>query len=83
MMPLPRLLYALSQDGLLPGFFAKVHSRTNVPVISTVISGFMVGMCDHLFHFIFFLSGMKLFCLNSKILSSRKQKQMANQDVVY
>ena len=56
MMPLPRLLYALSEDGLLPGFFAKVHPNTNVPVISTVISGFMVGMCDHFSLYSCFLS---------------------------
>ena len=56
MMPLPRLLYALSEDGLLPGFFAKVHPNTNVPVISTVISGFMVGMCDHFSFYSCFLS---------------------------
>ncbi|XP_066915406.1 cationic amino acid transporter 2-like [Clytia hemisphaerica] len=44
MMPLPRLLYALSQDGLLPAFFSKVHGKTGVPVLSTVISGVLIGL---------------------------------------
>jgi len=43
MIPLPRLLYALSQDGLIPSFFSNVNKKTNIPVISTIISGILSG----------------------------------------
>ncbi|XP_057303342.1 cationic amino acid transporter 2-like [Hydractinia symbiolongicarpus] len=44
MIPLPRLLYAMSQDGMVMKFFSKVNDRTGVPVISTVISGVAIGL---------------------------------------
>ena len=34
-----RIIYAMANDGLLPPFFAKIHSRTKIPWISTIISG--------------------------------------------
>jgi APA family basic amino acid/polyamine antiporter len=34
-----RIFYAMSLDGLLPPFFARVHNHTKTPWISTVISG--------------------------------------------
>ncbi len=34
-----RLFYAMAHDGLLPPFFAKIHARTKVPWISTIVSG--------------------------------------------
>lgn len=35
----PRILMAMSRDGLLPPFFSKLNSRTQVPVNSTVVTG--------------------------------------------
>jgi APA family basic amino acid/polyamine antiporter len=34
-----RIFYAMAHDGLLPPFFAKLHSRTRTPWISAIISG--------------------------------------------
>jgi APA family basic amino acid/polyamine antiporter len=34
-----RIFYAMAHDGLLPPFFARIHSRTKVPWISIIISG--------------------------------------------
>ncbi len=43
LIPLPRLTYALSQDGLLFSVFRKVNERSKVPVIATVVSGTLAG----------------------------------------
>ncbi|XP_012558865.2 cationic amino acid transporter 2 isoform X1 [Hydra vulgaris] len=43
LMPVPRMLYSMSQDGLLFEFFSKVNVKTQVPVYSTVISGIFVA----------------------------------------
>ena len=42
-IPLPRLLYAMSQDGMVLKCFSRVNKRTNVPVIGTLISGLFIG----------------------------------------
>jgi APA family basic amino acid/polyamine antiporter len=34
-----RIFYAMAHDGLLPQFFATIHSRTKTPWISIIISG--------------------------------------------
>jgi APA family basic amino acid/polyamine antiporter len=39
----PRIFMSMSRDGLLPGFFAKVHPRFRTPYIGTIITGFFVG----------------------------------------
>jgi APA family basic amino acid/polyamine antiporter len=40
----PRIFYAMSRDGLLPKFFAKVHKKFQTPHISTIITGVFVGV---------------------------------------
>src|SRR5437762_1421450 len=39
----PRIFFAMSRDGLLPKFFAKVHPRFKTPHVSTIITGIFVG----------------------------------------
>lgn len=34
----PRALYALARDGLLPGFLARVHPRTQTPIVAIVVT---------------------------------------------
>eukprot|EP00794_Sanderia_malayensis_P005182 gene5182-5835_t len=43
-IPMPRLLYSMANDGLIFKFFAKVSPSTGVPVISTIISGVLVAV---------------------------------------
>lgn len=39
LLPQPRILMAMSRDGLLPAFFADVNKRTQVPLKSTIATG--------------------------------------------
>ncbi|KAI3993853.1 hypothetical protein MKX01_002866 [Papaver californicum] len=43
-LPQPRILMAMSRDGLLPPFFADVNRRTQVPVKSTILTGICAAM---------------------------------------
>ena len=43
MMPMPRLLYSMAQDGLVFKFLARVNEKTEVPVIATIITGILTG----------------------------------------
>lgn len=43
MYPLPRILYAMSSDGLLFETFSKVDSKNKTPVKATWISGVFAG----------------------------------------
>jgi basic amino acid/polyamine antiporter, APA family len=40
----PRIFFAMSRDGLLPKFFAKVHPKYRTPHVSTIITGVVVGV---------------------------------------
>jgi APA family basic amino acid/polyamine antiporter len=40
----PRILMAMSHDGLLPAWFGKVHPRYGTPGNSTLLTGFMVAL---------------------------------------
>ena len=48
LFPLPRLLFAMSEDGLIPLCFSKLSTKTNSPVISTLVG----GLCSGMFHFV-------------------------------
>jgi basic amino acid/polyamine antiporter, APA family len=40
----PRIFFAMSRDGLLPKFFAKVHPKFKTPHVGTIITGVFVGV---------------------------------------
>src|SRR5947208_1070520 len=40
----PRIFFAMSRDGLLPQFFARVHPRFRTPHVATIITGVFVGV---------------------------------------
>jgi APA family basic amino acid/polyamine antiporter len=40
----PRIFFAMSRDGLLPRFFARVHPRFRTPHVATIITGVFVGV---------------------------------------
>jgi APA family basic amino acid/polyamine antiporter len=49
MMGQSRIYYAISRDGLLPGFFAKVHKKRGVPQNATIFAGIATGVIAGLF----------------------------------
>ena len=40
----PRIFFAMSRDGLLPGWMAKVHPKYGTPHVATIITGVAVGV---------------------------------------
>ena len=40
----PRIFFAMSRDGLLPKFFAKVHPKFQTPHVATIITGVFVAV---------------------------------------
>nr|CAD7259507.1 unnamed protein product [Timema shepardi] len=49
MFPLPRILYAMAMDGLLFRFLAKVHPRSQTPLLATILSGLLAGVMATIF----------------------------------
>ncbi len=43
LMPTPRLLYSMANDGLVFKFFANINERTEVPVAATFVCGIVIG----------------------------------------
>ena len=43
MFPLPRVIYAISSDGLLFKFLSNVSARFKTPLLATVLSGIFAG----------------------------------------
>lgn len=43
MFPMPRVIYAMAEDGLLFKCFSKINSHTKTPLLATVTSGFLAG----------------------------------------
>ncbi|XP_033097865.1 probable cationic amino acid transporter [Anneissia japonica] len=42
--PMPRVIYAMSMDGLLFRFLSNINIRTQTPAVATVISGFLAAL---------------------------------------
>jgi basic amino acid/polyamine antiporter, APA family len=40
----PRILFAMSRDGLLPGFLSRVHARLKTPHLTTLTTGIIVAV---------------------------------------
>ncbi|XP_077998508.1 cationic amino acid transporter 4-like [Glandiceps talaboti] len=49
MFSLPRCIYAMANDGLLFSFLARLHPRTQVPVLATITFGIFAGILALIF----------------------------------
>ncbi|KAK5645590.1 hypothetical protein RI129_006890 [Pyrocoelia pectoralis] len=49
MFPLPRILYAMANDGLIFIFLSRVHPKTKTPLIATLVAGVLGGIMATVF----------------------------------
>nr|CAD7447336.1 unnamed protein product [Timema bartmani] len=50
LFPLPRVIYAMSNDGLVFKFLGKVNSRTKTPVVGTILAGILTAIMASIFN---------------------------------
>ncbi|XP_008050533.1 cationic amino acid transporter 3 [Carlito syrichta] len=49
MFPMPRVIYAMAEDGLLFRVLARIHAGTHTPIMATVVSGITAAFMAFLF----------------------------------
>lgn len=68
MFPMPRVIYAMAEDGLLFRGLARIHTSTHTPIVATVVSGIIAGENSLPFPLLFHQLPSLCFCLCSCFL---------------
>ena len=50
MFPLPRVIYAMANDGVLFKFLAEIHPKFQTPFTATIVSGILTGLLGKVFN---------------------------------
>lgn len=58
MFPMPRVIYAMAEDGLLFRILSRMNNRTKTPLLATIVSGIVAGKLTDLN---FFFPGLNMF----------------------
>lgn len=55
MFPMPRVIYAMADDGVLFKVLARINPKTKTPLIATMVSGVVAGESQGAFKGVFTL----------------------------
>lgn len=64
MFPMPRVIYAMAEDGLLFRILSRINDRTKTPLLATIASGIVAGKLRFCFSSLRFVRVFVFICLS-------------------